>query len=474
MGTLDMSELLHLHAEQRGVRPPLRKSREIQGNVLAAFNKDHQQFRFLRFTDGKLGRTWLAAMIGYLSVTADVEDFNEAFSLGRAMFGGDPQTLKATWANLSLTPSGLVKLAVNPSAVTQDLRRRDPELWVGAEARADVTGDDPEEWLFGRAEQRIHAVVTLASDCTERLQAVDTMLDLLDDLLGVVKVHQELGETLPGPLRGREHFGFKDGISQPGIRDFHEEDPHRPGHRLGHAGALLVKPGEFVFGHDTERGDESDRTARWLHNGSLQVIRRLTQDVEGWREALRDHADALGVTPEEMGALLIGRHRDGRPLAAPADPALGLGPDRNDFDHADDPLGERTPCAAHIRKTNPRAFSHRTPAQRRILRRGIPFGPPHEQDPHAERGLLFVAHCTSIREQFEFQQRVWANNPEFAGGADGAPTGTDPVIGGTGGARLGGTDLAFPRFVRTTGALYALVPSLSTLRLLAAGRELPR
>ncbi|MEU4805993.1 Dyp-type peroxidase [Actinosynnema sp. NPDC023587] len=473
-----MSELLHLHAEQRGLRPPLRGSREIQGNVLAAFNKDHQQFRFVRFTDAKLGRTWLAAMLGHISVTADVEDFNEAFSLGRALFGADPKTLQATWTNLSLTPAGLLKLAINPTAVEEDLRDRDPELWQGAEARADVTGDDPEEWRFGREGQRIHAVITLASDTGERLRAVDTLLDLLDDLLGVVRVHQEHGATLPGARRGHEHFGYKDGISQPGVRDFHEEDRHRPGHRLGHAGALLVNAGEFVFGYDTERGDESRKTASWLRDGSIQVIRRLTQDVAGWNRAVGRHAADTGTTPAELGALLIGRHQDGRPLAGPRDDALGLGPDRNDFDYARDPRGALTPCPAHIRKTNPRSFTFRDARQRRILRRGIPFGPPHEENPRAERGLVFVAHCTSIREQFEFQQRVWAGNPDFAGGEDGSPTGTDPVIGGAGEARVETSDvcatLTFQRFVRTTGALYALVPSISTLRLLAAGWELPR
>ncbi|GAA1347693.1 Dyp-type peroxidase [Saccharothrix algeriensis] len=472
-----MTEQLHRRAERRHVRPPLRGSREVQGNVLAAFNKDHQQFRFVRFTDAKLGRTWLAAMLGHVSVTADVEDFNEAFSLGRSLLGADPRH-EATWVNLSLTPAGLTRLAVNPEAVEQDLRLRDPALVEGAEARAGLTGDDPEEWRFGRAEQGVHAVVTVASDTPERLAAVDTLLDLLDDLLGVAKVHQENAGTLPGGRRGREHFGFKDGISQPGVRDFHEEDPHRPGHRRGHAGALLVNPGEFVFGHPTERGDESARTARWLRNGSIQVVRRLTQDVRGWRRAVEEHARALGTTPDRVGALLIGRHRDGRPLSPPAGDAPGLGPDHNDFDYADDPRGATTPCAAHIRKTNPRSFTYRNPRQRRILRRGIPFGPPYDEQPHAERGLLFVAHCTSIREQFEFQQRVWAGNPDFAGGEDGAPTGTDPVIGGEGEARVetpgGAATLSFPKFVRTTGALYALVPSISALRLLAAGRELPR
>ncbi|ONI89178.1 peroxidase [Saccharothrix sp. ALI-22-I] len=460
-----MTELLHLHAERQSVRPPLRGSREIQGNVLAAFNKDHQQFRFVRFTDVRLGRTWLAAMLGHIGVTADVEDFNEAFSLGRAMFGNDPTSLKATWTNVSLTPEGIVALSVNPDATRQDLEDHFPHTAEQAARANGDTGDSaPHHWLFGREDQHIHAVVTVASDSTARLASTGQTLDLLDTLLGVTVVHEQQADTLPGGQRGHEHFGYKDGISQPGVRYFHREDRDKPGHRLGHAGALLVNPGEFVFGYPTE--SDRPKTAAWLTDGSIQVIRRLTQDVEGWNRAVEEHAKHADTTPVEMGAKLIGRHKDGRPLAN----ARNLGPDRNDFDYSDDPAGVTTPCPAHIRKTNPRSFAHRTPRQHRLLRRGIPFGPTHD----GERGLVFVAHCTSLAEQFEFVQQAWAGNPDFAAGERGAPTGTDPVIGGHGRATVDGVRLTFARFTKTTGALYALVPSVSTLRLLAAGRELPR
>ncbi|WP_158852159.1 Dyp-type peroxidase [Saccharothrix deserti] len=455
-----MTDLLHLHADRQSGCLPLRGSREIQGNVLAAFNKDHQQFRFVRFTDAKAARTWLAALLGHIAVTADVEDFNEAFSLARTMFGNDPANMRATWTNVSLTPEGVVALSINPDATEQDLRDHFPHTAEQAAPANGDTGDSaPRNWLFGRADQHVHAVVTVASDSADRLASTGQTLDLLDTLLGVTVVHEQQGDTLPGSRRGREHFGYKDGISQPGIRDFHQEDLDRPGHRLGHAGALLVNPGEFVFGHPTE--SERPKAAAWLTDGSIQVIRRLTQDVEGWNRAVEDHAKRANTGPVEMGAKLIGRHKDGRPLAD-----TGL----NDFDYSDDPSGTTTPCSAHIRKTNPRSFTHRTPRQHRILRRGIPFGPTDD----GECGLVFVAHCTSLEEQFEFVQQAWAGNPDFAAGERGAPTGTDPVIGGHGRATVAGTRLTFARFVRTTGALYALVPSVSTLRLLAAGRELPR
>jgi deferrochelatase/peroxidase EfeB len=86
-----------------------------------------------------------------------------------------------------------------------------------------------------------------------------------------------------------------------------------------------------------------------------------------------------------------------------------------------DAAGVICPAAAHIRKVNPRdlptdqGIAPRT-LLRRILRRGIPYGRPlplgSTEDPdNADRGLLFLSYQSSIREQFEFTVRSWANDP---------------------------------------------------------------
>lgn len=55
--------------------PLLRNSRSIQGNVLSAFNKDHQSFRMVALpADPPRARAWLAGLLGQISVTEDVED----------------------------------------------------------------------------------------------------------------------------------------------------------------------------------------------------------------------------------------------------------------------------------------------------------------------------------------------------------------------------------------------------------------
>jgi hypothetical protein len=129
---------------------------------------------------------------------------------------------------------------------------------------------------------------------------------------------------------------------------------------------------------------------------------------------------------------------------------------------------------------------------RKILRRGIPFGPRFDRanpDDEQERGLIFNAYLANIENQFEFVQRNWANDPEFPTRtlkqygriAEDRVDGLDPILGddATAAARrlrpevLGQIKPAgFGGFVTTTGAVYAFAPSLPALRLLAGPEKL--
>lgn len=463
-------------------RPKLRDSTEIQGNILAAFNKDHLTYLYVRFPDAQRGRAWIAGMLNCVSVTKDVEDFNEQFSVARSAFDIDPG-FTASWVGMSMTYEGLKMVAAEPAKIDEDLKNF-TALREGAAKRAAANGDTgdsaPAKWKFGAPGKPVHAVALIASDTEWGLSDWVEKIKVLGHANGVALVCEDRGDTLPKPLTGHEHFGYKDGISQPGVKDFHREDPARKGFRIGHPGTALVAAGEFVFGYPAERTSSGRTGPKWLRNGSLLVVRRLRQDVAKWNKEVVASAGRMNpkIDPKLMGACLIGRHKSGEPLARPSDDRRGLGKDNNDFDYKNDPMGKNTPCASHIRKTNPRSFSNNS---HRIMRRGIPYGPVFtEQTKGTDRGLIFASYGTSIEEQFEFVQQAWANNEGFAGGAAGAPTGVDSVIGPGGKADLAlehpssKGSLTMSRFVRTTGALYALTPSISTLKLLAAGKPLPR
>ena len=301
---------------------------------------------------------------------------------------------------------------------------------------------------------------------------------------------------------GFEHFGFKDGISQPGVRGYTAvSDPSNP--NQGTPGQDLLWAGEFLIGQPTQAGAGQPITTpgpiaqggpEWATNGSFLVFRRLRQDVAGFRAFVHTSAKSVGMSEDLIGAKLVGRYKSGAPLETTGNqskdpgrsyPALLAAANINNFRYAD-PAGAVVPLAAHIRKGNPRdeatdqggladTLTHR------IIRRGIPFGaslPPGTPPSNAianppfprDRGLFFLCYQSSIAGQFEFIQRHWVNNPDFP--TKGA--GQDPISCQTtlpGSFTLPTSPVhhleLMTRFVLTTGGDYYFQPSVSALRSLA-------
>ncbi len=201
------------------------------------------------------------------------------------------------------------------------------------------------------------------------------------------------------------------------------------------------------------------------------VLRKLHQDVAGFRRFLSEHAGDGDPEQAALAARIIGRHHDGSPLALARDAA-----EQNDFRFSDDPEGLRCPVGAHVRRTNPRdalGFGARLSRRHRIIRRGMPYGERLPDgvtdDDCAKRGLIFVCFCASIERQFEVIQTQWCND----GDAFGLGREPDLMLGGDGEARmtLPGNPPRFVRrrrpFVLTRGGEYLYVPSLSGLQELA-------
>lgn len=209
---------------------PLRRSTSIQGNVLAAYNKDHQCFLLYHFGDQGQGRLWLGAIAAQVAATGAVEDYNDMF---RAARDAGTQLPPATWINVGLTAQGLLMLAGNAAQVGADLTPFST-FTAGPAARATALGDtgasDPARWQFGGPSNApIHAVVTVAADAATDRDGKLAALDQLAQQHGITLVGRLDGDALAGTMAGHEHFGHKDGISQPGVRDFHEPDPNESG-----------------------------------------------------------------------------------------------------------------------------------------------------------------------------------------------------------------------------------------------------
>ncbi|MFJ5552752.1 Dyp-type peroxidase [Streptomyces sp. NPDC093225] len=484
-----------------GQELPLRTDTTTQGDILAGFRKDQACLFLIRFGEVDAARGWLRALLPELSSTEQVAQFNTRFSRARRLrSGADPTTMSALWTGLSLTHAGLGHLAQADPFPAVARGGTAEAFRDGPAARAERLGDTgtsaPESWLFGAAADGVHAVLTLASDTPDVLSQVAARhRDALQGA-GAEVVFRQDAATLPGALRGHEHFGFLDAISQPGVRGFHPADAAGTGVE-GKPGTRLLPAGEFIVGQERV-GQRPAGLPAWATGGSFQVVRRLAQDVPGWwsqARVLLKQLQKSGAAPADadvrwLAARFVGRWPGGAPVATcpmaekPVPPGADAG---NDFDFHDDPDGLTTPLFAHIRKTSPRGGLVTRPGRpplaasaldsRRIIRRGIPYGPPHRDDSSpTPRGLVFVSYQADLVEQFEFIARQWGNNEGFPPGRQPQP-GADTVIGTSSPVAFesaspsGGraTTLDFQRFVRTEGAVYAFTPSIPTLRALAGG-----
>jgi Dyp-type peroxidase family len=454
----------------------------IQGNVLAPFAKDHQTFLIFRLPDNVSdGKKWLGAMAHEVASHVEVAAFNELFKLVNSRRQGERGVVEATWTQLLLSGHGLTRLGIP----AEEIAAVSPALAAGMKARAAGLGDqqesDPANWLSPFGQEDVDAVVVVAADEAEDMLEQVERLERLADHHHLQMIWHHVGATLGGRLRGHEHFGFKDGISQPPV-----DDP-----------SML---GRFLLGRSPSDPplpwSPPANLPAWATGASLAVLRMLYQDVAAFRDWVTAQAPASGLEAPHLAAKLVGRWPSGAPLdKAPTqdDPAIAADPSqRNAFDFADDPNGERTPRFAHIRKVNPRAESPgptngaTESMQRSMLRRGIPFGPalPPDTttDDKKQRGLFFLAFVANIEAQFEFVQQSWCNEPNFPAGPTpatgstyqpqpGDPAdGPDPVVGqhhgqGQDNLRSAGTVHSLPlqQFVRTLGGEYLISLSIPAL-----------
>jgi Dyp-type peroxidase family len=512
-------------------KPELRSSINIQGNILAPFNKPHQAFLFLNFrNDQKSARAWLADLCerGPVANTEQVAEHNDKFKeQGQAAI--EPQQ----WLAVSLTRSGLVTLDPDLAADLAQFEafwagplgtRRD-RYGGGTTTTAALLGDegesDPSGWVIGGPRQEpVDALLTLAADDHPRDQDHPVGDELLVSLIktererannaGLLELWLQRGDAIKGGDWHQDHFGFREGISQPGVLGFTRQPDEARKRRLEdaeHLGSTVIATGEFLLGHVGERRLDLSarplRTPGWMKDGSFQVFRRLTQNLDRWDGQMAKLQQEHGIPSSLLKAKAIGRHPNGCPLALDAD----CDPDDekpnkdtlNDFDYSQDVEGLRTPLFAHIRKVNPRDDDVYYRAHR-LLRRGIPFDDTKSDREEAKNlGMLFNAFMASIEDQFEFIQRSWANSPRSPGGTADGP---DALIGRGGTKRvlrlqdmtstLESSDdykqdtgavytpprttehqLDFGQFVRTTGAVYAFAPSIETLNMLAGKDPIP-
>lgn len=471
------------------------------------------------------------------------KDGEQQFQLpleARIRFGEAP--IQHGGINIGFTSAGLMRAGLEHTGVQSSFPFAFRE---GMNKRAKILGDDldtQKDWRFSddaNLPQGAEAVILIygGQSKKEHKDIVENHKDLLSIFGGHVVHHVPCQPVSPNngqdPSLKFEHFGFRDGISQPCIRGtaIHKSAPDRD----------VIEPGEFILGYKNHQGyvsppislgaifdtqqilsnyspDQSgdfpyfgmrssiENKRDFGRNGSFLVLRQLDQNVSGFHQEMEDAATTLRakysaavdelaggrLNADWVAAKVIGRWKDGTPLVGnttcPMNIPITERPE-NDFTYgADDPRGFACPLGSHIRRTNPRdslepndKAEQRITNRHRLLRRGrsYEYNPgTDEGDTAPQKGLLFMSICSDLSRQFEFVQRTWINKTSFHG----LQNESDPLMGGPAGQKSNGAfsiptpsgPLEIPNlstYVSLQGGGYFFLPSRASLAFLIKRSE---
>ncbi|KAF8671407.1 hypothetical protein RHS04_08362 [Rhizoctonia solani] len=438
---------------------------------------------------------------------------------------GTKDLLSMGFVNIAFTYNGLETLGLDPKELYADFDTPDV-LKQGQLACAAQLGDPikegvPKEWIeeFKKQHDQIHGILLVASDSDFTLKKFrdDINSSLGDNGQVIYKLRGQ--SSIP---QGYEHFGWKDGISNPWLKGVFCECQKVPGQLEAERGNILVgDPGDND--RTGEKGEAFKRPS-WAKNGSYMAFRQYDQLVPEFHKWTADNAIDLkipGISPDQLeqkgaalrAAQLVGRWPSGlfsislgrfnnHITTGTVGTPLELSLHEDNPSIANDPMQvnnflfkpddqARCPFSAHIRKLNPRVDYTNSENyekkfdfdQSNIIRAGIAYGPevkPEESNEHKtrhSRGLAFVAYQNDIVQGSQFQQTMWANNPDFPPTKHNSSNfnvwGLDPLIGQNDQSKPSearvttdnmGHELNVRRFIIPRGGGYFFVPPLKTLK----------
>jgi deferrochelatase/peroxidase EfeB len=467
---------------------------DVQGNILRGYRKPRVRYLMLEVTDRAAARRWLANSVsggdGVPRITREQSRETKA----------KPDTC----FNIGLTYQGLGALGAPASS----LASFPIEFVQGMTKRALKLGDAgpsaPENWdkPFNEPE-RLHLIASIYADDVAALK--DIQRAAIDGREGLALIGTRDGWYFDGDY---VHFNYTDNISQPKFEEIHDRADYPDSQPMAPLGTVLL-------GYDTNfegltwRVPEPEQLG---HNGSFNAFRVLEQDVVGFEEYLDraatyllghpkvnellppgaeeniqlkegEHLTRYGALREVIAAQMCGRWRNGVPLALSADTPKPL-PDgnRTKFDYN---AASRCPYGAHIRRCNPRGaqiVQRVANHSRRLVRRGMPYGPAYVHDPakprnpdEPKRGLLGNFIGANLGAQFEAMSCDWLNlglqDPRVTGSNDPLLGANDPTTSWFDLLLKSGETIRLrelPRFVTTKGGAYTFLPSLSAIEYLGA------
>jgi Dyp-type peroxidase family len=403
---------------------------EIQAYLLSDYKEmGHSKYYLMQVKDVAATKNFLAAIAhGITNADADMKD---------------------TCLNIGFTSNGLIQLGYNETNMHAFSREFREGMVTAHRQRllGNFESSDPSKWQWGGPDNdRVDLILMVFGK--DEATAEDFYRELegkFEPALSVVHILD--GKAMPN---NREHFGFRDGISQPVIK----------GSGLPPSGNNNdIEAGEFVLGYKNEynvypdtallkiaqgkpellpdnaegRADEQTKAIYKDvgQNGTYFVLLQLQQNVDGFWEFMKKQSDETDEKKRNeeatmLAAKMIGRWPGGAPLVKyDKDPGADVTDDNFNY-LKEDALGNKCPFGAHIRRMNPRDVFEESPPKvslnltrrHRIMRRvrsyGEDFiGSAENHKPNGEVGLLFGCFNANISKQFEFIQYTWGNSPKF-------------------------------------------------------------
>lgn len=408
---------------------------------------------FLEIRDTASAKTFLKEIIPYVTNAKNWWDNDDA------------------WLAVAFTYEGLKKLKL-PQATLQSF----PDAFKkGMAARSeklmDMNENAPEKWEAPFKDTANHIAVSITAKSKAALEEKKRIaLQILSRHSGIQLRFQADFDT---PIEGNfNHFGFRDGISNPEIEGSGAErlnNKERP-----------IKAGEFLLGYANEAGNNypMPQPLEFAKNGTFVIFRKYHSHVAAFNKYLSEQAKSKDEQ-ELIAAKMVGRWRSGAPLnMCPFKDNAALGADatkNNDFDFSNDQNGKIVPYSSHMRRMNPRNSKMAVLSDvnlHRIIRKGVGYGPAlpegSTKDDGKDRGLYFIAFSAKAMETLEFLQKEWVNNGNFVS----LKNEKDPVIGlneGKGTFTMPHDPLprrftGMPTFNTLKGGIYLFMPGINAIK----------
>ncbi|WP_394829576.1 Dyp-type peroxidase [Pendulispora albinea] len=421
---------------------------EIQGLIVSGYgDRPVASYALFEITDPARARAWIGRMLPSIQ-------FSSYRSTPRYL----PPFLDNICFNLAFTYEGFAALGLHETALSGFCLSFQGGLDDPHRARR--LGDDgpsaPDNWAWGGPNNPpVHGLLAVFAGHGDAREGDRE----LPRKAIAAEVHEDNGLRLVKALHAhptnrvlrKEHFGFRDGISNPRLASL----------ALEPKGPNVIADGEIVLGYPNAYGrlplspevpaeadpagdlplsqdDEAPSRRDFGRNGTYLVFSQIEQNVKAfWQYVFRAATDLPDAPPGRQGAIwlaakMVGRWPNGTPISLfPDAPGDDEHRDANDFTFAsrNDAFGELCPIGSHIRRTNPRDTGLPVPHdprlsgsptddderekhieranRHRIMRRGRPYGEP--LDPLYDPEAMLAAAEKEEREAKE------GNAPEARG-----------------------------------------------------------